>query len=136
LHVDEINRADLSKVLGEAIYLLEPDALDERVINLPYKFEPPTGDRLSLPDNLHILGTMNTSDRSLAIVDIAIRRRFAFTKLWPQILVVEREGCDLMKQAFQGLLDIFVDYATEDAMDLVPGHSYFLESNELKARRR
>jgi hypothetical protein len=41
-----------------------------------------------------------------------------------------------MKQAFQGLLDIFVDYATEDAMDLVPGHSYFLESNELKARRR
>jgi 5-methylcytosine-specific restriction protein B len=136
LHIDEINRADLSKVLGEAIYLLEPDDLDERVISLPYKFEPPTGDRLSLPDNLHILGTMNTSDRSLAIVDIAIRRRFAFTKLWPQMSVVEREGCDLMKQAFQRLLSIFVDHATEGAMDLVPGHSYFLESNEQKARRR
>jgi len=136
LHVDEINRADLSKVFGEAIYLLEPDDLDGRVINLPYKFEPPTGDRLSLPDNLHILGTMNTSDRSLAIVDIAIRRRFAFAKLWPQISVVEREGCDLMKQAFQALLTIFVDHATEDAMDLVPGHSYFLESNEPKAPRR
>jgi 5-methylcytosine-specific restriction protein B len=136
LHIDEINRADLSKVLGEAIYLLEPDDLDGRVINLPYKFEPPTGDRLSLPDNLHILGTMNTSDRSLAIVDIAIRRRFAFTKLWPQMSVVEREGCDLMKQAFQRLLSIFVDHATEGAMDLVPGHSYFLESNEQKARRR
>jgi 5-methylcytosine-specific restriction protein B len=136
LHVDEINRADLSKVLGEAIYLLEPDDLDGRVINLPYKFEPPTGDRLSLPDNLHILGTMNTSDRSLAIVDIAIRRRFAFTKLWPQMSVVERVGCDLMKQAFQRLLSIFVDHATEGAMDLVPGHSYFLESNEQKARRR
>ena len=136
LHVDEINRADLSKVLGEAIYLLEPDDLDGRAINLPYKFAPPTEDRLSLPDNLHILGTMNTSDRSLAIVDIAIRRRFAFAKLWPQMSVVEREGCDLMRYAFQGLLTIFVDHATEDAMDLVPGHSYFLESNEPQARRR
>ena len=136
LHIDEINRADLSKVLGEAIYLLEPDDLKGRAIELPYKFEPPTGDRLSLPDNLHILGTMNTSDRSLAIVDIAIRRRFAFTKLWPQISVVERGSCDLMKQAFLHLLSIFVDHATEDAMNLVPGHSYFLESNEQKARRR
>lgn len=136
LHIDEINRADLSKVLGEAIYLLEADDLEGRAIDLPYKFEPPTEDRLSLPDSLHILGTMNTSDRSLAIVDIAIRRRFAFTKLWPQMSVVEREGCDLMKQAFQRLLSIFVDHATEDAMDLVPGHSYFLESNEQVARRR
>ena len=136
LHIDEINRADLSKVLGEAIYLLEPDDLERRVIELPYKFEPPTGEQLSLPDNLHILGTMNTSDRSLAILEIAIRRRFAFTRLWPQVSVVEREGCDLMKQAFQSLLTIFVDHATEDAMDLVPGHSYFLESNEHKARRQ
>lgn len=136
LHIDEINRADLSKVLGEAIYLLEPDDLEGRAIDLPYKFEPPTEDRLSLPDNLHILGTMNTSDRSLAIVDIAIRRRFAFTKLWPQIAVVGRGGCDLMKEAFERLLAIFVDHATDDAMDLVPGHSYFLESDEEKARRR
>jgi 5-methylcytosine-specific restriction enzyme B len=136
LHIDEINRADLSKVLGEAIYLLEPDDLEGRALKLPYKFDPPTEDRLRLPENLHILGTMNTSDRSLAIVDIAIRRRFAFTKLWPQMAVVESESCDLMKQAFQRLLTIFVDHATEDAMDLVPGHSYFLEVNEQKARRR
>ncbi len=136
LHIDEINRADLSKVLGEAIYLLEPDDLEGRAIDLPYEFEPPTKDRLSLPENLHILGTMNTSDRSLAIVDIAIRRRFAFAKLWPQMSVVDRQGCGLMKEAFQRLLSIFVDHATEDAMDLVPGHSYFLESNERKARRR
>jgi 5-methylcytosine-specific restriction protein B len=136
LHIDEINRADLSKVLGEAIYLLEPDDQDERVIELPYEFEPPTADRLSLPDNLHILGTMNTSDRSLAIVDIAIRRRFAFAKLWPQMSVVEDHGVELMKEAFQHLLSIFVDHATEDAMELVPGHSYFLETDEPKARRR
>jgi 5-methylcytosine-specific restriction protein B len=79
---------------------------------------------------------MNTSDRSLAIVDIAIRRRFAFTKLWPQIAVVESQGGELMMEAFQRLLSIFVDRATEDAMDLVPGHSYFLETDEPKARRR
>jgi 5-methylcytosine-specific restriction protein B len=136
LHIDEINRADLSKVLGEAIYLLEPDDLEGRAIELPYEFEQPTGKRLALPENLHILGTMNTSDLSLAIIDIAIRRRFAFTKLWPQISVVEGAGCDLAKEAFQQLLSIFVDYATEDAMELVPGHSYFLESNEEKAQRR
>jgi 5-methylcytosine-specific restriction protein B len=136
LHIDEINRADLSKVLGEAIYLFEPDDLDARAVKLPYKYGAPIEDRLHLPDNLHVLGTMNTSDRSLAIVDIAIRRRFAFTKLWPQTSVVESAGCDLMKEAFQQLLTIFVDHATEDAMDLVPGHSYFLESNEQKARRR
>jgi 5-methylcytosine-specific restriction protein B len=58
LHIDEINRADLSKVLGEAIYLLEPDDLEGRTIKLPYKFDPPTEDRLQLPENLHILGTM------------------------------------------------------------------------------
>jgi 5-methylcytosine-specific restriction protein B len=136
LHIDEVNRADLSKVLGEAIYLLEPDDLDKRAIALTYKFDPPTGDRLSLPENLHILGTMNTSDRSLAILDIAIRRRFAFAKLWPQISVVESKSCDLMKQAFQALLSIFIEHATEDAINLVPGHSYFLESDETKARKR
>jgi 5-methylcytosine-specific restriction enzyme B len=136
LHIDEINRADLSKVLGEAIYLLEPDELSGREIELPYRFEQPTGKRLSLPQNLHIIGTMNTSDRSLAIVDIALRRRFAFTKLWPQVSVVEHESCDLMIDAFRQLLSIFVEYATEDAMDLVPGHSYFLEADENKALRR
>ena len=136
LHVDEINRADLSKVLGEAIYLLESDDQDGRDIELPYEFQPPTGNRLALPDNLHILGTMNTSDRSLAIVDIAIRRRFAFMKLWPQMSVIESHGCELMKEAFQRLLSIFVEHATEDAMELVPGHSYFLETADPKARRR
>ena len=130
LHVDEINRADLAKVLGEAIYLLEPD--DERddagvrSIKLPYDFGVPFETHLTLPDNLHILGTMNTADRSLAVVDVAVRRRFAFAKLWPQARVIDAQGDPLMKRTFDDLVMIFVEHARGDAFDLVPGHSYFL----------
>lgn len=130
LHIDEINRADLAKILGEAIFLLEPDADDDRQTKLAYDFGLPFGDSLSLPPNLHILGTMNSSDRSIAIIDIAIRRRFAFRKMWPQLAVVRAMACDLMVGAFTNLLAIFVEHATEDAFDLVPGHSYFLMSDE------
>jgi 5-methylcytosine-specific restriction protein B len=136
LHVDEINRADLSKVLGEAIYLLEADEQIPRKLDLPFDFGPPFGRKLSLPKNLHIIGTMNTADRSLAVVDVAIRRRFAFAKLWPQMRVVEQGGCELMRAAFASLVNIFVEHASDEAFDLLPGHSYFLEKDEATARRR
>ena len=126
LLIDEINRADLAKVLGEAIFLLEPRETG-RVLKLPYDFGPLLHTQLTLPQNLHILGTMNSSDRSIAIVDIAVRRRFAFMKLWPQMAVVEEHGCELMQRAFQELLEIFVEYANDESLDLLPGHSYFLE---------
>ena len=123
LHIDEINRADLSKVLGEAIFLLEADDLN-REITLPYTFG---GSRtLKLPPNLHILGTMNTADRSIAIVDVAVRRRFAFVSLWPSVAVVEQHGSSLTLDCNKKLLDIFIEHASEDAMALMPGHSYFL----------
>jgi 5-methylcytosine-specific restriction protein B len=133
LHIDEINRADLSKVLGEAIFLMEAQALDVREINLPYDFGEPFKTKLQIPPNLHILGTMNSSDRSIAIVDIAVRRRFSFVKLWPQMKVVKDHGSPFMQQAFVELVSIFVEYASEDAFDLMPGHSYFLEIDEAKA---
>ncbi|MDP9236234.1 MAG: AAA family ATPase [Chloroflexota bacterium] len=128
LHIDEINRADLSKILGEAIYLLETGDTN-RTLTLPYDFGPPFGNQFSLPENLHILGTMNTADRSLAIVDVAVRRRFAFTKLWPQLRVVEAHGGELMKDAFIKLTSIFVEHATDDAFNLIPGHSYFIQDD-------
>src|SRR5262249_9654478 len=68
LHIDEINRADLSKVLGEALYLFESDSPDRR-IQLALDFGVPWGDSLCLPPNLHVVGTMNSSDRSIALVD-------------------------------------------------------------------
>lgn len=133
LHIDEINRADLAKTLGEAIFLLEPGA--ERKIRMPYDFGEPFGQTFWLPPNLHILGTMNSADRSIAILDVAVRRRFAFVSLWPSSAVVREYGCELMQQAFLRLISQFVEHASEEALSLVPGHSYFLESDTVRARK-
>lgn len=135
LHIDEINRSDLGKVLGEAIFLLEAKASSKREIDLPYDFSEPFHRRFFLPDNLHILGTMNSADRSIAIVDVAVRRRFAFVSLWPRMSVVEKYGCATMQEAFKRLVGIFVEHATDDAFALVPGHSYFLETDEARAKQ-
>jgi 5-methylcytosine-specific restriction protein B len=135
LHIDEINRADLSKILGEAIFLLEATTNSQRKIELPYDFEQPFHRTFFLPQNLHILGTMNSADRSIAIVDVAVRRRFAFVPLWPRMSVVEQHGCPAMVQAFKDPVSIFVEHASEDAFPLVPGHSYFLEANERRAKQ-
>ena len=75
LIIDEINRGNLAKILGELYFLLE--YRDEK-INLQYSDEP-----FSLPDNLYIIGTMNTADRSIALVDMALRRRFYFVEFHP-----------------------------------------------------
>ena len=125
LVIDEINRADLAKVLGEAIYGLEP--YEDRKIQLPYDFGGKIGDELIFPSNLHILGTMNTADRSIAILDVAIRRRFAFLNMWPQAKVVDKNGNEMTQGAYYKLLSIFINYASDEAFDLMPGHSYFME---------
>ena len=136
LHIDEINRADLAKVLGESIYLLEADEPEPRKIKLPYDFDGLGSSFFHLPENLHIIGTMNSSDRNIALVDLAVRRRFAFLKLWPDAEVVQRLACNLMQRAFDELLSIFVEHAGEESLELAPGHSYFLESDETQAATR
>lgn len=87
---------------------------------------PGIGRDFGLPPNLDLLGTMNSADRSIAILDVAIRRRFAFVPLSPQVEVVERHSGPVLQQAFVELLDIYVEHASADALPLLPGHAYFL----------
>ena len=82
LVIDEVNRADLGKVLGEAIYLFEAGEVGgerARQVELPHAIDGER--RFSIPENLYILATMNTADRSIASMDLAIRRRFAFVDI-------------------------------------------------------
>ncbi len=128
LHIDEINRADLGRVLGEAIFLLEPREIsrgETRHVALPQILDDGT-QKIAIPKGLYILGTMNSADRSIAILDMAVRRRFAFVTVWPDIQVVEAQGLNLATEAFARLQDIFAQYAPDDALLLMPGHSYFL----------
>jgi 5-methylcytosine-specific restriction enzyme B len=125
LVIDEVNRADLGRVLGEAILLFESGEADRRV-HLPHVPEgfPET---LSLHPNLRVLATRNTADRSIARMDLAIRRRFAFVEVWPQLDAVSAEGFDFALELFTDAVNTFAEYADEETLRLVPGHAYFLD---------
>lgn len=120
LIIDEINRANLSNVLGPVFYLFEHQAKTRstylKIGDL--KIE-------KLPDNLHVIATMNTADRSLAVVDFALRRRFAWYTLRPRKIKAD-EGYIFMEETYNKIADIFYEYATDDELNLQPGQSYFI----------
>ncbi len=125
LVLDEINRADLARVLGEAVVLFEVGE-SERSVRLPHTPEG-EGSELQLSRDLLVLGTRNTADRSIARMDVAIRRRFAFVPMWPDLDAVEQQGVPLAIDLFQDVVHTFTEYADDETLQLIPGHAYFLD---------
>ena len=134
LIIDEINRANISKVLGELITLLESDKrlgeTNEVKVRLPY-----SKDEFGVPSNLYIIGTMNTADRSVGYIDYAIRRRFAFITIKADRGIVESYNSSTNTLALE-YFDKVKGWMSEeniigdiDADDLMVGHSYFLADN-------
>ncbi|MDX4034970.1 McrB family protein [Aliarcobacter skirrowii] len=114
--IDEINRGNISKIFGELITLIEEDKRDAYEVTLPY-----SKDKFKIPSNLYIIATMNSTDKSIATIDIALRRRFTFLKMKPNSDLVEnKEAKDLMKELNKHISNaISEDYAL--------GHSYFMK---------
>lgn len=124
LIIDEINRANLSAVLGELIY-----ALEYRGEAVESMYEIDGKREIILPPNLFIIGTMNTADRSVGQIDYAIRRRFAFADVLPEDLTGTLEdGLLFESKQFQAVKDIFKNHLSEEfeINDVQLGHSYFI----------
>ncbi|MEE0864468.1 MAG: AAA family ATPase [Alistipes sp.] len=128
LIIDEINRANLANVLGPVFYLFEPTRKDDG--NRKYMIEVGSKHIDTLPDNLYVLGTMNTADRSLAVVDYALRRRFAWYTIEPKAFESIADDEVFHTELFNEMAEIFEWYASDDELNLQPGPSYFLTKKE------
>jgi len=95
--IDEVNRGNLSKIFGELLMLLEADKRGDG-FSIPLTYSD-SGERFSVPENVHVIGLMNTADRSLALVDYALRRRFTFFDLRPQV------GSSRFREFLSGLVE-------------------------------
>ena len=129
LIIDEINRANLANVLGPVFYLFDPNAKRKHTLHLGTIYEDNKTTSLEyqeLPDNLYVLATMNTADKSLAVVDFALRRRFAWVTLRPH--KIDNKGFD--NEFFDKVDELFSDYATDEELNLQPGQSYFMERDK------
>ena len=118
--IDEINRANISRVFGELITLIEKDKRYGGKI--PLTATLPSGEKFTIPSNLYIIGTMNTADKSIALLDIALRRRFEFKPMYPKYKL---DNGTLINSA-ELLEKINTEIVNRKGYDLTIGHAYFM----------
>ncbi len=121
--IDEINRGNISKIFGELITLIEdtkrkgkPEAMSAK---LPY-----SGKEFSVPENVYIIGTMNTADRSIAMIDTALRRRFRFVEMMPDPGLLDDKATNLLKK-----INERIEYLYDREHTI--GHSFFMPLKDI-----
>ena len=119
--IDEINRANISRVFGELITLIEEDKRLGKPHHL--KLQLPSGEYFDVPENLYIVGTMNTADKSISLIDIALRRRFEFVGYYPNYDVLD-DGYEHHKELLQTINREI--YERKKTADYLVGHAYFM----------
>ena len=130
--LDEINRANISRVFGELIALIEKDKRNGKLTATL-----PSGEPFTVPSNLHIIGTMNTADKSIALVDIALRRRFEFKALYPDPNILKNElkengfSNNDIQQRVNMLTCLNRIIRAKKSVDFEIGHSYFMDNDTL-----
>jgi 5-methylcytosine-specific restriction enzyme B len=123
LIIDEINRGDIPRIFGELLTILEKDKRGRSL------FLPISGEAFSVPDNVYIVGTMNTADRSIALLDTALRRRFGFIELMPDPSTLGTATLESIPLGpwLEALNQRILKSVGRDARNLQVGHAYLME---------